>query len=211
MRLQLPAPPDAFSFHALEVLCRIKLEAVRIAVVQAHDAFARADQLAYPAVPEHPVVVLLRVDVDQVVGKGHGPVPVEIGEETGLGDAVQVAVVLDAADPVHEDEELVRVAGAFQAAVLREIAGVDGADVPGQDVERHVRPEHLGGTVGEGIVAEPLLYPHGREDDRLCLTFQDEIDDVRLAVAEALQLGLAGLGTESCDANDFDGLPVHIA
>src|SRR5262245_36430256 len=208
-RPQAPAPRHRRALDVFTDLGRQQRIRMRIAVEDAHQALAVADQLADPAMIEGRLVMLHGVHLGQeapeLLGAGH----VEVAKRS-LQQALEIEPVQGAVHFLDELEELARVRDRHQLAPAAHDTDIDALRVPREAVVGVVAVERLPGAVGRVVVAEPLGRPRARHDERARDAAHDALDLERNAVPEALRVvGLVGAGLQGPEVEDLDGRGEH--
>src|SRR5262249_47246901 len=150
---QLPAPADARFLYRPQA--REPHGAIgRVAVADAEDAFAVADELADAAYVESGIGTFHPGRLRAVVAQGLGAVEVERPYGLARAQADEVVGILAAFDELRENEELLGIAERHELAAQAHRADVERAHVPRQVAVRVVRPEHLLCAVGHVLVTK---------------------------------------------------------
>ena len=202
---QAPAPGDCGPLDVLAHLGQQLRVRVRIAVEDAHQTFAVADQLADAPVVQRRFVAFHRVGLGEEASQRLRPGDVGLSKRT-FEQPLEVTPVEGSLDLLHELEELGRVGHRDQLSGVPHDADVEAAGVAREAVVGGMTVERLPRAVRGVVVAEPLRRPCARHHERPHDAADRALDLERDAVAETLGVICAdALGLERPQVEDLDG------
>ena len=203
----VPQPPARGHRRPLDLLTGLGRQqriGMRVAVEDAHQAFAVADQLPDAPMVECGLVALCCVDIGQETCESLGPRDVEVPQR-GLEQSFEIMPVQRTLHLLHELKELGRLRHRHQLSRFANNAHVQTPGVAWKAVVGRVTIERLPGAVRRVVVAEPLRRACARHDERPGDAADGALDLERDTVAETLGIvRLAVLGLERPQGENLD-------
>src|SRR2546425_3848200 len=201
---QAPAPGHRSPLDLLAHLGQKLRVRMRIAVEDAHQALAVANQLADAALVQRRLIALHRVDLGEETCQRFGPGDVEL-PKWSLEQSLEVTPVEGPLDLLHELEELGRIRHRDQLSGLAHKAHVETPRMARKAVVGGMSVKRLPRAVRRVVVAEPLRRPCARHHERPHSAADRALELERDAVTEALGVIRAvTLGLERSQVEDLD-------
>ena len=178
---------------------------MRIAVENAHQTLAVADQLACAPLIERRLVTLHCMSLGKEPRQGLGSCNVELSQRR-IQQPIEVAPAERPVNLLDQLEELGHVRDGDELARVPHYAHVEAPRVTGKAVVRGVTVERLPGAVGRVVVAKAPRRPRPCHDERPRGVTHPTLNLERNSITEAF--GVAGdpiaLGAEGSHAEDLN-------